>query len=93
MMYYMSRSDYEKIRNNIKYKPYSFPPLSWKKELEQYSARYISWAIWCLNGLPAPRDDNERASKQMLVDFLNSHLTIVDDDKMSDLTLAFPGVK
>lgn len=85
-MLYVLRRDYDRFCSLINTRPYEFPPVSLKSELERYRARYLGWAIWCLKGLPAPRTNEEHASVQMLRDYLNKNLRIVDefDETMRD---------
>lgn len=84
-MYVLTRSEYQRILDGIHTHPFTFPPLSMKEELDKYDAYYLSWAIWCVYGLPKPKNEKEQASLDMLVDYITKNLEIVDDDKLGEL--------
>lgn len=84
-MVVLTRSEFEKILSGIDTYPYYFPPLSLKEELYSRPEYYLSFAIWCIYGLPKPKNKFETESKKMLLDFISDTLEIVDDSMADKL--------
>lgn len=87
-MYYLTRTEYKEILSGIKTFPYNFPPLSLKEQMNKYPIAYMGFVIWCIHGLPEPRNETEEESLQMLKDFLKCHLRLIDDSEVNEYTLA-----
>lgn len=81
-MYYITKSDYRKVVNNITTFPYSYPPITEKikQEMKDNDAYFLGFAVWCLYGLPEPETDKEREIYELLKDYVSKNLKIVGDE-------------
>lgn len=86
-MFVLTRSEYQKILENITTFPYTYPSLEIQDELDNYPGLYIGWAIWCVYGLPKPKNEKDKASLEMVINFLNKNLKVVDDNEIDRLEL------
>ena len=84
-MYYITRSDYNKIISSFKVRPLSLPPLSFEKELDENYAMYIGWALWIESYLPKEPTSEELKVSKMIKGFLKRNLTIVEDERAKEL--------
>lgn len=82
-MYVITNSEYNSILDKITTYPSCFPPLSLKKELDSRGAYYLNWAIWCVYGLPKPKNSVEEQSLAMIVEYIGKHLKIVADEDLN----------
>jgi len=80
-MYYLTRTDYNKIISSFKIKPVSLPSLSFEKKLNENFALYIGWAIWQDHFCPNDPAPEEMKAINMIRDFLKRNLTIVEDNE------------
>ena len=84
-MYYLTRTDYNKIISSFKIKPVSLPSLSFEKKLNDNFALYIGWAIWLDHNFPDTPTPEEAKAVKMVRDFLKRNLTIVENNESAGL--------